>query len=550
MKSKKTPLIMITLVLMGTLTLALQTQQVEADSLGIIRIEADGSVEGTTKIQRDGDVYTFTDHIYYKSIWIEKDGITLDGANYRLVGVSSRIGRGINLTGRTRVMVKNVRIRKFYWGVRLDSCSSCQVYHNLIVDGNNDKYTSSVGIYLQNSNHNTLYNNTVQTHHGGIYLIDSNDNRILNCTAENNGDEGNGSGIWLDHSSDNDVCDNEASINHDGIILRNSSQHNRVLYNTVRENGAYPMFGLGIEVRIASSYNTIKQNNFIYNAAQVRETDSYYNAWNGSYPSGGNHWSDYTGEDNYSGPNQDQPGSDGIVDEPYPIPPNEIHNDSLPWKGKLNYTYVHLTIEAEEGGTTGPIPGTYPYVKDGEARVTAYPDSGYQFHYWILNGTYYYNNPITVTMDSDHTLEAHFRKKSGGGCPILFVWNGTVYSEEGVLNIHAEFDVTVQHEIEQTPVPKNHFYSLQLRELDEHTSHIDQVKLYAVDNEGEWHLCPLIHAKHSELGKVTRKLRLDDEKRIDLKPTETIDLKFLPSIPHSETEHFIFEINGYNAKQP
>ncbi|MFQ6084384.1 MAG: PKD domain-containing protein, partial [Candidatus Aminicenantia bacterium] len=35
------------------------------------------------------------------------------------------------------------------------------------------------------------------------------------------------------------------------------------------------------------------------------------------YPSGGNYWSDYIGIDLYSGPNQDQPGSDGIGDAPY-----------------------------------------------------------------------------------------------------------------------------------------------------------------------------------------------------------------------------------------
>jgi hypothetical protein len=38
---------------------------------------------------------------------------------------------------------------------------------------------------------------------------------------------------------------------------------------------------------------------------------------NDSYPSGGNYWSDWTTPDAKSGPNQDQLGSDGIVDFPY-----------------------------------------------------------------------------------------------------------------------------------------------------------------------------------------------------------------------------------------
>jgi len=138
---------------------------------------------------------------------------------------------------------------------------------------------------------------------------------------------------------------------------------------------------------------------------------------------------------------------------------------------------------------------------------------------------------------------------SGGWiCPTLFVWSGTEFSEEGVLDIHAESDITIQHRIENVLALENGVYNLQLRELDNYISHIDQVKLYAVDYEGEWHLCPLIYAEHNELGKVTWKLRFDDRKRVDLEPTEIIDLKFLPSISYVETDYFTFEINGYNMK--
>jgi len=136
----------------------------------------------------------------------------------------------------------------------------------------------------------------------------------------------------------------------------------------------------------------------------------------------------------------------------------------------------------------------------------------------------------------------------GGGCPTLFVWDGIDYIEEGVLDIHAESDITVQHEIQNTLALENGVYNLQLRELDEFTSHIDQVKLYAVDYQGEWHLCPLTYAYHNEFGKVTWRLFFDDEKRVDLTPTQTIDLKFLPSIAYKQTAYFIFEINGYNQK--
>jgi hypothetical protein len=170
------------------------------------------------------------------------------------------------------------------------------------------------------------------------------------------------------------------------------------------------------------------------------------------------------------------------------------------------------------------------------------PYSEFTFKYWEDGST---NPTRTVNVNDDTTITAYYYEKRYGSCPTLFVWNGTHYAEEGILDIHAESDVTVQHVIQNALAYG--VYKLQLRELDNFTSHIDQVKLYAVDDEGEWHNCPLIYARHSELGKVTWKLLFDDENRIDLTPTQTVNLKFLPAI-YGETAYFIFEINGYNSK--
>jgi hypothetical protein len=138
----------------------------------------------------------------------------------------------------------------------------------------------------------------------------------------------------------------------------------------------------------------------------------------------------------------------------------------------------------------------------------------------------------------------------GGGslCPTLFVWSGTEYVEEGLLGIHADSDITLQHRIQNSLALENGVYKLQLRELDNFTSHIDQVKLCAVDYEGKSHLCPLVYAYHSELGRVTWKLLFDDENKANLEPTQVIDLKFLPSILRARTAYCIFEINGHNRK--
>ncbi|UCE80717.1 MAG: right-handed parallel beta-helix repeat-containing protein, partial [Methanobacteriota archaeon] len=60
-------------------------------------------------------------------------------------------------------------------------------------------------------------------------------------------------------------------------------------------------------------------NNFLGNTVQAMDNLGASNLWNGTYPSGGNFWSDYVGVDLFSGPNQDIAGGDGIGDSPYAV---------------------------------------------------------------------------------------------------------------------------------------------------------------------------------------------------------------------------------------
>jgi hypothetical protein len=119
---------------------------------------------------------------------------------------------------------------------------------------------------------------------------------------------------------------------------------------------------------------------------------------------------------------------------------------------------------------------------------------------------------------------------------------------EVLLNIHADSDITLEHTIEQPLVRDRIFHKLSLRELDEFTSHIDQVKPYAVDSDGEKHRCPLFSAVHNIQGIVTAKLWFDDEIIVNMHPTETIELKFTLPICN-DIAYFIFEINVYNPKE-
>ena|GEM_PF-1484559 len=109
-----------------------------------------------------------------------------------------------------------------------------------------------------------------------------------------------------------------------GII---SSVNSTIRDNMIRDNyyGIYVWGG-----------NKIYHNNFINNNEHVLpwERGLGNNIWDNGYPNGGNYWSNYNGTDLYKGPNQDQPGSDGIGDTPQII--DENNRDNFPLTGMFS----------------------------------------------------------------------------------------------------------------------------------------------------------------------------------------------------------------------
>lgn len=85
---------------------------VEAE--GTIYIRADGSVEGTDKILRNGNTYGFIDNIN-GSIIVERDGIVIDGSGKTLWGLGN--GTGIDLSFRRHVLVRNLTVRSYSVGI-------------------------------------------------------------------------------------------------------------------------------------------------------------------------------------------------------------------------------------------------------------------------------------------------------------------------------------------------------------------------------------------------------------------------------------------------
>jgi len=135
----------------------------------------------------------------------------------------------------------------------------------------------------------------------------------------------------------------------------------------------------------------------------------------------------------------------------------------------------------------------------------------------------------------------------GGGCPTIFSWNGNEFVEESFLNIHSDSDVTLHYMLSFAEA-SGRIVHLKLKELDEFTSHIDCIKLYAIDSEFNRLESTLVTAQHSGLGSVTSELSSDDDTRVNLAPEENIRLEFLLPNDFKDVRWLVFEINGYNMK--
>ena len=222
-----------------------------------VSILSDGSIDPpTVPIQRNGDVYTFTDDVYAQIV-VDKDNIVIDGAGYVLQGS--------------------------YNGTRTDSL--------VIGQGPDQEYNETVaawtiGIDLANENrHNlTVKNLNIMNFYIGMYIWTSN-NKIVGCAV-----------------SDNIV----------GILLSGDSNYLTENYITRNEEGIF--FGVnqpGNEpLNIVLTRNSFIENDVQFSGCVCKDynTTEPVHTWDDGKE--GNYWSDYNGTDK---------DADGIGDTPYVI---------------------------------------------------------------------------------------------------------------------------------------------------------------------------------------------------------------------------------------
>lgn len=141
----------------------------------------------------------------------------------------------------------------------------------------------------------------------------------------------------------------------------------------------------------------------------------------------------------------------------------------------------------------------------------------------------------------------------GDGCPRLYVYNGTQYVPQGLLNIHANSDVVTSHVLNVTPATVYGMYQLCLTEHPQTISHINQVKLYATLTDGTTVQLPLIYAIHSQWGNVLPQLLFNDSSwAVEVGAnwnggtSQSIYLGFLALRSLLHAVSYTFVIQGYN----
>jgi hypothetical protein len=87
------------------------------------------------------------------------------------------------------------------------------------------------------------------------------------------------------------------------------------------------------------------------------------------------------------------------------------HSPGVLFTGLPPLIQYKLTRQVVGSGTTISFPGRFGYIEGTEISVEAFPDSGWIFDHWILDGVDAgIDNPITVIMDANHTLAAVFEE--------------------------------------------------------------------------------------------------------------------------------------------
>jgi len=298
-------------------------------------------------------------------------GICLDGSDNNTIGGNSLTnnGRGLTLkfSGGNTLRNNNMTNNSWSFAVSGDSISD---FDNDI-DTSNKVDGKSVH-YIANQSNLTIDPSTFPDV-GYLGIVNS-----TNVTVKDLSLTKNGQGILFAFTNDSTIENVNVSKNWVGIQFW-ESDINTVCSNMISNNS------IGIILDFSDN-NIIYHNNFIDNELQAGTYESYSNAWDDGYLSGGNYWSDHSITypfvvDEFKGENQDVQGNDGIIDDPKAI--DEENQDNYPLVSPLTPPVYNLNIHL----SYITIQGAINSAQSGHMII-------------VRNGTY----PEQVTIDKPLTL--------------------------------------------------------------------------------------------------------------------------------------------------
>ena len=181
-------------------------------------------------------------------ITIVADNITLDCAGHKISGSGSGGYKGIYLSGRKGVTIKNCELSNFY-----------------------------EGMVLSESSYNTISNITTRNNRQhGIEFYLSNNNAITGSTVADT----EISGVYLDLSNKNTISDSDITKNYINLHLLYSS-NNIIANNRITENAYEGYFDPGVAIQVYfSSFNNFTGNTITKNANGIDISESTGNWFN------------------------------------------------------------------------------------------------------------------------------------------------------------------------------------------------------------------------------------------------------------------------------
>jgi len=327
-----------------TINSSIQNLTIENNNMGIwIHASQSNIISGNRIIDNNWQGielgYSSNNKIFRNNITSNFRGISLSSS-------SSNVMAGNNITGNNQMGITlYLSSRNVILGNNITSNINDGIWpdespNNIIIGNNIANHRYGDGIWLTESPNSGIIGNNIEKNEMGIHADYSSGSMVLGNNISgnfywggiwffhsnnvvifrNNIESNNGEGIYIaSETSGNWITGNNITSNEEGMRFYDSSS-NSITRNNVENNE----YGIVFE---QSSGSRIFHNSFVNNTYQVSSSSSM-NTWDDGYPSGGNHWSDYTGVDFYSGPYQNETGADGIGDTPYTI--DVGNNDRYP----------------------------------------------------------------------------------------------------------------------------------------------------------------------------------------------------------------------------